>query len=97
MPEIEESGREYHNTIKAYMTAYRQYEEKHFCITWANLLKYKAFLIEKYKPKTVNLRIHKIHCCLEFEGKESMRLPLAKAQQKTYLENVISEADYVIE
>lgn len=83
------------NTIRAYMMAQRQFEENYARMTRANLLKYKAFLMETYKPQTVNLRIRGINCYLEFEGKESMRLPLVKVQQKTYLENVISDADYV--
>ncbi|RHM02816.1 integrase, partial [Amedibacillus dolichus] len=47
-----------------------------------------------YKPKTVNLRLRAINCYLEFLSKGSLKLPFIKIQQKTYLENVISEADY---
>lgn len=82
------------NTIRAYLTAYQQYEENYGRVTRGNLLKYKNFLMEQYKPKTVNLRLRAINCYLEYEGKEELKMSLVKIQQKTYLENVISDADY---
>lgn len=52
-------------------------------------------MIENYKPKTVNLRIRAINCYLEYSGKENLKLSTVKIQQKPFLENVISEADYI--
>lgn len=52
------------------------------------------WLIENYKPKTVNLRLRAINCYLECVGKEKWKLPSVRVQQKAFLENVISEADY---
>ena len=52
------------------------------------------WLIESYKPKTVNLRLRAINCYLESIGKENWKLPFVRVQQKAFLENVISEADY---
>ena len=60
-----------------------------------NLKEHKAWLIEQYKPKTVNLRIRAINCYLESIGKDSWKLSSVKVQQKAFLENVISEADYI--
>jgi len=51
-------------------------------------------LVDKYKGKTVNLRIQGINKYLEFIGKDNLKLKFIKVQQKTYLENVISDADY---
>ena len=51
-------------------------------------------MIENYKPKTVNLRLRAINCYLESIGKESWKMPFVRVQQKAFLENVISEADY---
>jgi integrase len=62
--------------------------------TKKNLLSFKGFLIEKYSPKTVNLRILAINKYLEFNKMEKLKLKMIKVQQKTYLENVISDADY---
>ena len=51
-------------------------------------------LVENYKFSTVNLRIRAINCYLESVGKSKWSLTSVKIQQKAYLENVISEADY---
>ena len=53
------------------------------------------YLIEHYKPQTVNLRIRAINCYLESIKKEQWKLSSVKVQQKPFLENVISEADYL--
>ena len=50
--------------------------------------------MEFFKPKTVNLRIQGINKYLEFLGKEKLQLKAVKVQQKNFLENVISNADY---
>ena len=55
---------------------------------------HKIWLIESYKPKTVNLRIRAINCYLDSIGKGEWKLQFVKVQQKAFLENVISEADY---
>ncbi|MGL5435125.1 MAG: tyrosine-type recombinase/integrase [Lachnospiraceae bacterium] len=83
------------NTITAYTYAIKQYQKKYGALTKNNLRDYKVFLIENYKPQTVNLRIRAINCYLESVKKEKWRLPLVKVQQKPFLENVISEADYL--
>jgi integrase len=82
------------NTIAAYLFALRQYSEQWDKISKKNLREYKVFLIEKYKPKTVNLRLRGINCYLESIGKDNLKMPFIKVQQKAFLENVISEADY---
>ena len=70
-------------------------EEKYDKLTKQNLRDYKVYLIENYKPQTVNLRIRAINCYLESIQKEQWKLPSVKVQQKPFLENVISEADYL--
>ena len=82
------------NTIDSYVFAVDQYFIEYEDINKKNLKQYKTWLIENYKPKTVNLRLRAINCYLEFLSKGSLKLPFIKIQQKTYLENVISEADY---
>ena len=82
------------NTISSYLFAIKQYSEQYGEITQKNLKSYKFCLIESYKPKTVNLRLRAINCYLESIGKEKWKLPFVKVQQKSFLENVISEADY---
>ena len=82
------------NTVAAYMYAVREYYKRHKELNKRNLLVYKTYLIETYKPKTVNLRIQAINKYLEYIGKQKLRLKSVKVQQRSYLENVISNADY---
>jgi site-specific recombinase, phage integrase family len=83
------------NTISAYVYAVNDYFTKHKTLNKRNLLLYKANLIEQFKPKTVNLRIQALNKFLEHVGKPRLRLKSVKVQQRTYLENVISQADYI--
>ena len=82
------------NTVSAYCYAVNDYFACHKVLNKKNLLLYKTYLIENFKPKTVNLRIQALNKYLEFEGKTKLRLKSVKVQQRTYLENVISNADY---
>ena len=82
------------NTTASYLFAVKQFSERYDSVTKRNLKEHKTWLIESYKPKTVNLRIRAINCYLESIGKEAWKLSSVKVQQKAFLENVISEADY---
>lgn len=82
------------NTMSSYLFAVRQFSNQYEEVTQKNLRAYKMWLIESYKPKTVNLRLRAINCYLESIGKERWKLPFVRVQQKAFLENVISEADY---
>lgn len=83
------------NTIASYLYAIKQYNSRYDQLTKTNLRDYKVFLIENYKPQTINLRIRAINCYLESLNKTEWKLPTIKVQQKPFLENVISEADYL--
>ena len=82
------------NTVSSYLFAVKQFSDQYDSVTQKNLKAYKMWLIESYKPKTVNLRLRAINCFLESIGKEKWKLPFVRVQQKAFLENVISEADY---
>lgn len=82
------------NTIASYLFAVKQYKAQYGSINKKNLRAYKVWLIENYKPKTVNLRLRAINCYLESIGKSEWKMPFVRVQQKAFLENVISEADY---
>ena len=82
------------NTIESYITSVTQFNKNFDSITKQNLLAFKAVLVDKYKGKTVNLRIQGINKYLEYLKKDKLKLKFIKVQQKTYLENVISDADY---
>ena len=70
------------NTISAYLLTIRMYNQLSGEITKQNLLAFKGYLMETYKPKTVNLRIQAINKYLEFIKKDKLRLSAVKIQQK---------------
>lgn len=82
------------NTISSYEKTLRIYYSMFDEITKRNLLSFKGYLMENYKPKTVNLRIQAINKYLDFIKKVNIKLSPVKLQQKNFLENVISDADY---
>ena len=83
------------NTVSAYVYAVNDFNSRHKELTKKNLLLYKTYLIETFKPKTVNLRIQALNKYLDYLRKPRLRLKSVKVQQRTYLENVISNADYI--
>ena len=78
------------NTVAAYLYAVKEYYTRHKELNKRNLLVYKTYLIETFKPKTVNLRIQALNKYLECKGKSRLRLKSVKVQQRSYLENVIT-------
>lgn len=82
------------NTIISYLWTVAYYQAHYDGLGTDNLLAYKGYLLERFKPKTVNLRIQAINKYLEFFGKSNRQLKFVKVQQKNFLENVISNADY---
>lgn len=82
------------NTIDSYLWTVDYYHNHYDSINKENLLAYKGYLMEFFKPKTVNLRIQAINNYLEYLGKNTLKLKAVKVQQKNFLENVISNADY---
>lgn len=83
------------NTIISYLGSVRKFYGHYKKLSKQNLRDYKMYLIEHYKPPTVNLRIRAMNCYLEYLKKETWKISSVKVQQKPFLENVISEADYL--
>ena len=82
------------HTISVYLWTVDYFLTHYDDINTENLLAYKGYLMEFFKPKTVNLRIQAINKYLDFLGKQTLRLSAVKIQQKPFLENVISNSDY---
>lgn len=82
------------NTIDSYQSSVDLFFSRYEKVTKDNLLSFKAFLVDSYKGKTINLRLQGINKYLDFIKKPSLKLKFVKLQQKTFLENVISDADY---
>lgn len=74
-------------TVNYFLAHYKEFNRK-------NLLAYKGYLMENFKPQTVNLRLQGINKYLEFIKKDKLKMKFVKVQQKNFLENVISNEDY---
>ncbi len=83
-----------YNTVRLYTFAVKQFSRMFGRVSPENLQQYKLYLIEHYKPRTVNIRICGINAYLDYAGKREWQLNPVKLQQKPYLENVISQPDY---
>lgn len=83
------------NTVEMYMFSIRQFIRLHGEFTKANATAYKGWLIGRYKPKTVNTRLMALNVYAEKVLKRlSLKVGYVREQQKPFLENVISDADY---
>lgn len=83
------------NTINSYVWAVAYFERNYQSWNKENLQAYKGYLMEHFSPQTVNLRLQAINKFLDFQKKEKLKLKFVKIQQKNFLENVISNADYL--
>ncbi len=82
------------STIHAYLSGAEQFLTLYPSINFNNLQLYKCYLLEHYKPQTVNLRIRAMNCLMESLHMTDSRMTMVHIQQKSFLENVISRADY---
>ena len=89
-PWLLRSGKAY-QTIRSYLYSARQFLSLYPDVTHDNLLLYKCYLIERYKPRTVNLRIRAINCFMEFLELPDSRVLMVRLQQKPFLENVCAQ------
>ena len=82
------------NTILAYTYAVQQFFSLYQQPDSPSLRQYKCFLLEHYKPRTVNQRIRALNCYMEYINCPEAPVAMLRMQQNTYVENVISQADY---
>ena len=82
------------NTIDSYIWTVNYFNSNFGVMTKKNLLAYKGFLLEHFKPQTINQRLNAINKYLEFTNQDKLKMRFVKVQQKNFLENVISDADY---
>lgn len=83
------------NTIIAYKYTVREYHALYDVIGKEKLLQFKIYLLENYKPKTVNLRIRGINKYLEFLGCPDLKIKMVKIPKSSFLDHVISNEDYL--
>lgn len=82
------------NTIKSYMWVASYFMEHYGSLTKKNVMNYKKYLMDNYKPSTVNCRIQAINRFLEYNHKKNLTLKTIRIQSKPYVDNVISNAEY---
>ena len=82
------------NTVRSYEWTVKYFTEHYSVVNKKNLLAYKGYLVENFKPQTVNLRLQGINKYLEYTKQDKLKMKFVKVQQKNFLENVISDADY---
>ena len=82
------------NTVTSYVWTVQYFLSHYGEVNKKNLLAYKGYLVENFKPQTVNLRLQGINKYLEFTRQEKLKVKFVKVQQKNFLENVISNEDY---
>ncbi|MDO4157240.1 MAG: integrase, partial [Oscillospiraceae bacterium] len=82
------------NTVTSYVWTVQYFLNHYGEVNKKNLLAYKGYLVENFKPQTVNLRLQGINKYLEFTKQDKLKVKFVKVQQKNFLENVISDADY---
>ena len=93
------------NTVRTYSGSIRLFLNMYPDLSQKNLKKYRSVLISRYKPATVNQRIHAMNSYLRFltETREEeflflkdFQLSSVKLQQKTFHDNTISNEDYAL-
>ena len=82
------------NTIMAYTFTMNDFHGRFDNPTADNLDSYRNYLAASFSPATVNLRIRALNKFLQFAGKPELKLPGVKVQQRSCLENVISNKEY---
>ena len=79
------------NTVTSYVWTVQYFLNHYGDVNKKSLLAYKGYLVENFKPQTVNLRLQGINKYLEFTKQEKLKVKFVKVQQKNFLENVIRD------
>ena len=72
------------NTVTSYLWTVNHFVANYGEFNKENLLAYKGFLVEHFKPQTINLRLQGVNKYLEFIKKERLKLKFVKVQQKNF-------------
>ncbi|WKT00496.1 tyrosine-type recombinase/integrase [Gallibacterium salpingitidis] len=82
------------NTIKIYTYALAIYFSLFKKIDKYDLLNFKKYLMENFKPETVNVRISGINHYLAFKGKADLKLKNVKLPRRSFDDKMLSYDDY---
>ena len=68
------------NTVTSYVWTVQYFLNHYGEVNKKNLLAYKGYLVENFKPQTVNLRLQGINKYLEFTKQEKLKVKFVKVQ-----------------
>lgn len=80
-------------TIETYIRTAEQFSESYGKPDKESLLLYKTAMLEKYTPKTVNLRLSAMRAYCDFAG-ISCKINQVKIQKISHIENIITAGQY---
>ena len=81
------------NTIESYIYGLKRYAERYDDINKQNVIEFKSYLIDNFKPQTINLRLTAIKRYCEYK-KIPIKVKHVKEAHKTYIENIISAEQF---
>lgn len=81
-------------SVSVYLHAVELYFDLYRDVDLSSLLDFRQHLITTYKPQTANLYIIGINKYLIFIGMEQWHLKTLRLQQRTFVENVLSNEQY---
>ena len=82
------------NTIDSYIEGLWQYFARFSDISAENVLAFKQHLMQKFKPKTCNVRLNAIKAYAKFLGMEPLKVKGIKIGKALSVENVISPKEF---
>lgn len=81
-------------TIRSYVSAVRKYFEAHPHLSKDDLMEYKQYLVDRYRPKTVANRLTALNRFCQFVGRPDCQVRNVRLQRSLTIENVITEDQY---
>lgn len=82
------------NTVSSYVWTVGSYLGRHGEVSAEGLLAFKEYESVHHRPQTVNVRLMALNRYLEYTGRPEMKVRLVRVSRSSFLENVISDADY---
>jgi len=81
------------NTVESYLRGIREYAALYDEVTKPNYIEFKRILMEKVKPKTVNLRLCAVMKYCKYKD-IPMTIKHIKTPKLTHIDNIITEEQY---
>ena len=82
------------NTVASYVWTVNYFLSHYGEVNKKNLLAYKGYLVENFKPQTVNLRLQGINKYLEFTKHDRLKVKFVKVQQKNFLSSAMPTTSF---